>query len=171
MTTVMERQNASAMRQVVALSLPITLAQLDPNGLSDLLCYVKCLSEAMQRNDADGVAEAQQAIREVFELPDTTEGVEVGETLEEMKSSPDGAAAVAEMEAENTSFMSRYIEAKSEKGLGSQRAVADACDMSVNTVNAIETQRTAPQFRTMEKLAKGLGVTTNWLMTGNGPKR
>lgn len=164
--TILEKEQTAAMRQMMALAAPITLAQMDPHSLSDLSAYLKCLADAVQAGDPAQVEYIQDAIREVFELPDTTEGPEVGEILDQITRTEEGAAAVAEVRGENEEFMGRYVKAKTDSGLHTQKQVAARCGVAVNTVNAIETERTIPQFRTVRKLAEGFGVRPEWLLTG-----
>ncbi len=161
----------TAMRKMMAIAVPITLAQLDPHSLSDLSSYVKCLAEAIQKGDRDSIQEISEAIAEVFEIPDTAEGQTVEEMIHEVEQTSDGKDVVDKVRAENESFMARYVEAKAESKITSQRAMAEKCGVAVNTINAIETERTVPQYRTVEKIASGLGVRVEWLLLGQGSKK
>lgn len=140
--------------------------QMDPHSLDDLAEYAKAMAIAITAKDREQMEQIAKAIREVFDSPDTTEGAEADEILREMESSTAGKEAVESVAKEDAAFMSRYIRAKSEAGLRTQRAVAEACGVSKNTINAIETEETIPQFGTLEKIAKGLNVKVHWLMTG-----
>lgn len=150
----------------MALNAPIALMQMEPDAIEDLGVYLKSLSEAVQAKDHDKIAYLLDAINDVFSVPDTTEGPDVDGMLQQMRKTPEGAVAVEQVEAENEGFMTRYVQAKTGAGLQTQREVAERCGVSKTTVNAIETERVAPQFRTVERLAKGLGVTPEWLLTG-----
>ena len=160
----------AAIRVVMAAAAPLALAQMDPHSLSDLAVYMECLAKAKTDKDKKQIESIVTAIREVFQVPDTTEGPEVGELLESMKQTPSGNVAVEAVDAENAAFIERYTAAKNKAGINTQREVADRCGLSKTTVNAIETERVAPQCRTMEKLARGLGVSVEWLLYGRESK-
>lgn len=83
---------------------------------------------------------------------------------------PAARAAAAEADAtataaERESFLQRYWRLRP-KHLRTQREVAAAAGVHINTIAAIENGRARPQYRTVAKLAAAFGVSAEELMEG-----
>lgn len=68
------------------------------------------------------------------------------------------------------SLGSRIRQARKERGIRSQKALAELLRVDRAAVNQWENDRTVPEARRMPDLARVLGVTQDWLATGRGPK-
>jgi len=146
-------------RQHIAEAAAILIAEMDPHSRGDLATYVNALTSAMQRDDPDEIAYIHEAIVELFSADPAMPGVD----LDELELQQDHAA-LERHRFDNDRFFMRYHALKQRAGCLTQRDVAERCKLSVNTVNAIETQRVRPQWRTVKKIADGFGVTVDELL-------
>lgn len=160
-------------QEVVVLQAIELLFELDPHAREELASHLEALNEAQSLGDEEAVAEVLESIKVLFDScrggyrPDDALTLEA---WEEELAENDEESRNARVQANQASkaFLERYLTAKTAAELTTQAEVADRCDLSVNTVNAIETERVKPQYRTIVKLAKGLGVRPEWLASGEG---
>ena len=93
--------------------------------------------------------------------------LEVAERLGARKS-PEIKAAVAELDGQESYFADRVKSLMEERGL-SQVALAQACEIGQPAVSMLLSRRTRPQRRTVEKVAKALGVEVGELWPTSKP--
>lgn len=154
----LEERLRNTQREENALWTALYIAKMDPHSRSDLACYMKALNEAVSENDTERVEYIIDSIAEVFFAPDVETDGDLDDWIKDSKKKVEGNKAHAARKSENERFLARYQELKAAAGFSTQQEVADACELSVNTVNAFETQKVKPQTRTLQKLAKGLGA-------------
>lgn len=80
------------------------------------------------------------------------------EVLARIEAVPGARAAIRRVEKAEQSFFDRYFAAKARSPHKTQRAVAKAAGVSPVTIQAIESRRIKPQFKTVEKIARAFGV-------------
>lgn len=161
------RDSRQIVRELVAHEVSITIADMDPHTLQDLIEYVGCLNEARQQCDQDRVRYIRLAIQELFEIDCNNGDQTIDEWEEELVADSTSEKSVASARIFDNEFINNYHSLKEKAGLKTQREVAIKCGLSINTVSAIESERVRPQWRTIERLAKGFGVKITELMGTN----
>jgi DNA-binding XRE family transcriptional regulator len=165
---IQERQKRAASAST-ALDAAIAIAQMDPHSREDLICYLKALGEAQAAGDMEECEYLIEAIAEVFLVLENDGAPDLDAWIDQAGQHAEGRRAQRALEKESKQFFARYQQLKSHAGLKTIRQVAQACGLSPTTVQAIELQRVKPQAGTLQKLAKGLGVTLEELL-GNASK-
>ncbi len=68
------------------------------------------------------------------------------------------------VERSRAAFFDSYVRMKEASGLRTQKQVSDAAGLSPATVQAIESRKVKPQYRTVEKLARAFGCSVTDLL-------
>ncbi len=68
------------------------------------------------------------------------------------------------VERSSAAFFDAYVRMKEASGLRTQKQVSDAAGLSPATVQAIESRKVKPQYRTVEKLARAFGCSVTDLL-------
>ena len=159
-----EQKQKQAAGASTALNAAVAIAQMDPHSREDLICYLQALDAAQAAGDEQECAYLIEAITEVFLVTDDGEAPELDAWIDQGQQAPEGRRAQRALEQETAHFVSRYQALKAQAGLKTIRQVAEACELSPTTVQAIELQRVKPQMGTLQKLAKGLGAPLEELL-------
>ncbi|MCA9294768.1 MAG: helix-turn-helix transcriptional regulator [Phycisphaerales bacterium] len=141
-----------------AMHAAIAIAQLDPHSWQDLEQYRKDYVKASKAGDTEVQEFLIQAMAEVFHAPDPAKARTLDAIEAELRSSEAGAKAFAALDERDRIFMDNLATLRSKHGLDTQKKLADAAGVHVNTIRSIEHKRRCPQFATLKKLAKALGV-------------
>lgn len=156
---------AQAKRESDALNATVAIFQLDPRAREDLACYLRALDAAVEARDEEEQRYVFDSIRELFFPVGSGEPpADVSEWRAHAASTVQGRRAAEQLDEDDRRFLARYQDLKSKRGLETQQAVAAACGLSINTINAVETQRVKPQTRTLQRIAAGLGVSVEELL-------
>jgi DNA-binding XRE family transcriptional regulator len=153
LTESLQARHRAVQGEFCGLNAALAIAQMDPHSLDDLVCYLRDLEQAHRTGDEEAQEYLVEAIAEVFTRIDVSAVGDIGSWEASLAASPDGQAAVHQVEADAKRFLERYRDLKSRSGLKTQRDVAAAAGLSLTTVNAIEQGAVRPHFKTLEKLA------------------
>lgn len=158
-----ERMRESANEGLTALNAAIAIAQLDPHSWADLEQYRKDYVKASKAGDTEGQAFLIQAMAEVFHTTDLAKARDLDAIEAELRAGASGAAAFAALDARDRSFMQNLATLRAGAGLDTQRKLAEAAGLHINTIRSIEHKKRCPQFATLKKLAGALGVPVTQL--------
>jgi len=158
-----------SLRALTAKTAALTIAQMDPHMLGDLICYLNEFAKAQKENDPEDQQYIIEAIEELF-MPPHESAIRNASTLDEFEaeilSIPAGRRVKQELDARNAAFLDNYRALKERSGLNTQAKVARRANLSLTTIQSIESGRVRPQFRTLQKLADAFGVSVNELWPG-----
>jgi DNA-binding XRE family transcriptional regulator len=140
-----------------AFSVAAAIVQMDPSARGDLIVYMKALNAAQAAGDEEEQEYLVKAILEVFAAPGAQDDPDLEAWEEQIKSTPEGRSAAAEMQEETGQFFQTYQSCKARTSLTVEQ-IAAASGLSVDSIKAMEEQRVKPQFRMIAALAKAFGV-------------
>jgi DNA-binding XRE family transcriptional regulator len=158
LTESLQARHRAIQGEFCGLNAALAIAQMDPHSLDDLVCYLRDLEQAQRTENEEAQEYLVEAIAEVFTRVEVSAAGDIASWEAAVAASPDGQAAVHQVEADAKRFLEKYRELKSRSGLRTQREVAAACGLSLTTVNAIEQGAVRPHFKTLEKLAAGFNT-------------
>ena len=145
--------------QSVAMQAAVAIARLDPHSWEDLEQYRKDYVKASRAGDTEVQEFLIQAMAEVFYVPDLSKARTLDAIEAELRSSKAGAEAFAALDERDRVFMENLTTLRAERGFDTQKKLAAAAGVHVNTIRAIEQKKRCPQFATLKKLAHALGVS------------
>jgi transcriptional regulator with XRE-family HTH domain len=164
-----------------ATSAAIAIVQMDPHIRNDLALFLQSLNEtqsdltrAREAGDQDQADELEEdmgdivsAIVELFEHNeiDQFRNAPTLDSFEaDLRVTHAGELEHANERAALNRLVRRYHEAKARSGLETIAQVAEAAGLSPTTVQAVESGRVRPHYRTVKKLAEAFGVELSDLL-------